>query len=84
MKPREIHVHIEELVLHGFPNGSRHLVGSGIESRLSALLSEHGVPTSWQASTERINGGTVYSHSPTHPALAGEQIARAVHGAPSP
>ena len=45
MKPREIDVHIEELVLHGFKPASRWQIAEALEQELRGLLTANGVPS---------------------------------------
>ncbi|MEA3207803.1 MAG: hypothetical protein QOE70_860 [Chthoniobacter sp.] len=79
MKPREIEVHIEELVLHGFPPGTRWEVAEAVASELRGVLTERGIPPAWQSSPERIEAGAIQAGPQTRPAATGRQIARAVH-----
>lgn len=44
MKPN-IEFDIEELILHGFPPGDRHLIGDAMQNELARLLVERGVPS---------------------------------------
>ena len=77
MKPREIDVHIEELVLHGFPRSARWQIADAIESELREQLAKDGVPAAWQSSPRQLDGGSIKSS--TH-AKIGTKIARAIHG----
>ena len=78
MNPREIEVHIEELVLHGFPAGSRWDIADALEQKLRTLVAEGGLPRAWQSNPERIVAGTIQSGA-QKPAFTGEQIGRAVY-----
>jgi hypothetical protein len=80
MNPREIDVHIEELVLHGFDPVTRWNVADALENELRGLLVKQGIPPAWQASPERIEAGPMGATRLTKPAAAGKQIARAVYG----
>jgi len=55
--PREIEVHIEELVLHGFDPNARWRIGDALETELRALLAESGFPPAWLLSPQRIDAG---------------------------
>ena len=79
MNPREIEVHIEELILHGFAPGTRWEVADALQSELRGLFAERGLPTGWHASPERIEAGAIHAGAKTKPASTGEQIARAVY-----
>ncbi|MEO8353231.1 MAG: hypothetical protein ABI680_15995 [Chthoniobacteraceae bacterium] len=52
--PREIDVHIEELVLHGFDPHSRWSVADALENQLRGLLAERGLPAAWLTNPERL------------------------------
>ena len=80
MKPREIEVHIEELVLHGFDLRSRWSVGDAFESELRGLLAKKGIPEAWLSSPDRIDARTISATTVTKPAVTGAQIAGAVYG----
>lgn len=84
MKPREIEVHIEELVLHGIAPESRHRIAEALQSELSTLLAERGIPAPWRANPERVEARTSKVGPQTKPVSTGEQIARAVHGGAMP
>lgn len=80
MNPRQIEVHIEELVLHGFDPSMRRRIGDAVESELRGLLTERGLPAVWERSAETIEADGIDSVVLTKPGAAGEQIARAVYG----
>ena len=75
-KPREIEVHIEELILHGFDPRSRWKIGDAVEHELRRLLSERGLPATWRTNPEQLRAGRV---GLTSPGKTGAQIARAIH-----
>ena len=79
MNPREIEVHIEELVLYGFESAARWSIGDAVESELRGLLAEKGVPVSWLANPERIEAGAIRANSVTRPTATGAQIAEAIY-----
>ncbi|HEY2800175.1 MAG TPA: hypothetical protein VGI85_06250 [Chthoniobacterales bacterium] len=76
MNPREIEVHIEELVLHGFDPRSRWAIGDALQNELRGLLSAQGLPAAWQKSRAKLDAGSVRL---TNPGTAGKQIASAVY-----
>jgi len=44
MKPQpDIHLHIEELVLHGFAPGDRHQISEAMQQELTRLISEKNI-----------------------------------------
>jgi hypothetical protein len=77
MKPREIDVHVEELVLHGFEPANRWLIADALEQELRGLLTAKGVPSQWLSSPERMEGGRITYASLTKPERAGIEIAGA-------
>jgi hypothetical protein len=76
MNPREVEVHIEELVLHGFAADARWSIADGLQSELRGLLAERGVPAAWQTSPERIDAGSIRL---TNPGSTGKAVAAAIH-----
>ena len=79
MSVREIEVHIEELVLHGFAPGARWSVADALEARLHGLLAERGLPASWLANPERLSAGPMSASGLTRSATAGRGIAEAIY-----
>src|SRR5262249_847529 len=79
MKPHEIEVHIEELILHGFQPAHRWQVGDALQQELHGLLAERGLPSLWLSSPQRIGAGTISSAGLTRPAQVGADIAGAVY-----
>ena len=77
MNPREIEVHIEELVLQGFPRSARWQIADAIESELREQLAKDGIPAAWQSSPRQLDASSVESN--THAGL-GAKLARAIHG----
>ena len=77
MNPCEIEVHIEELVLHGFPRAAQWQIADAIENELRARLTKDGIPVAWQSSPRQLDAGSVKSN--THAGL-GAKVARAIHG----
>ena len=79
MNPREIEVHIEELVLHGFAASARWQIGDALESELRGLLAAQGLPRAWLSNPERIQTAAIQSARLTKPASAGFEIAAAAY-----
>jgi hypothetical protein len=77
-----IHLHIEELVLHGFPSGDRHRIGEALERELARLFTEDRMPPALTKSAEinRLNGGSFQTTGTARPEATGTQVARAVFG----
>ena len=79
MSPREIEVHIEELVLHGFKPSSQWDICDALQTQLHALLAERGLPAAWEAGPERIDAGVAHAHILSRPSVIGTEIASAVY-----
>jgi hypothetical protein len=79
MSPREIDVHIEELVLSGFAPNARWQIGDALEHELRGLLTAEGIPLAWLSSSQRIDAGAISITSLTKPAQAGADIAGAIY-----
>jgi hypothetical protein len=83
MKP-DVDLHVERLVLDGLSldadAGQR--LRAVMETELSRLLTEHGLPGSLQAGAEiaSLNAGRVSLGSSARPESAGTDIAKAVYG----
>jgi hypothetical protein len=77
-----IHLHIEELVLHGFPSGDRLRIGDAMQRELTRLFTEEGPPPALakSAAIDRVNGGTFQMTATPKPESTGAQVARAVFG----
>jgi hypothetical protein len=85
-RPRQqsIELHIEELVLHGFPHGDRYAIAEAVASEIGQLLmnqSAGGVPTAFTKNSEqeRVDAG-VFNAAPGWSSKSlGGQIAQTVH-----
>ena len=82
MKPKNIELNIEELVLHGFSPGDRHRIGEAVEQELTRLLADRGVPQSLAQGGEvaSVDGGAIEVASGARAQVVGAQVARAVYG----
>lgn len=81
MRPREIRVRIEELVLEGFSPADRLRIGAAVERELGHLIAEHGLPAGAAASVARdvVDGGSFAREPLATPSSVGAQVARAVY-----
>jgi hypothetical protein len=81
MKPRSIELHIEELVLDGFPPADRYRIAEAIEGELARLLTEQGFPGQMQSGDiNRLDGGTFDIAQGERADAIGSQIAQHIHG----
>ncbi len=79
---RAIELHIEELTLHGFAPGDRHLVADAMKQELIRLLSEQGLPspTLQDEQFATLDGGDLNVGAGMKPKGVGTQVAGAVFG----
>ena len=76
-----VELHIEELVLHGFPSGDRHRIGEALQRELTRLFTEESTPSlAKSAEIDRLNGGSFQTTGTARPEATGVQVARAVFG----
>jgi hypothetical protein len=77
-----IDLHIEELVLHGFPAEDRYRIGSAVEAELARMFVEGGVPPSVTQGNDMIDldGGSFEMEPGSKAERVGGQIAKAVYG----
>lgn len=82
MKAANVELHIEELLLQGFPPAARHRIGVALARELTRLLTEEGVPASLAAGGDspRLNAEPFQFAHDAQPDAVGVQIARAVYG----
>ena len=77
-----VRLHIDELVLHGFPAGSRYAIGDATQRELTRLLTERGVPQrmSEPCETARVDAGSFQVGQGARPNVIGALVAKAVYG----
>lgn len=82
MKPVNVELHIEELVLRGFAPGDRRLIGEAVERELARLFGDQGVPPSLpqDATVRHLDAGAFDVRPGFGTEAIGAQVARAVHG----
>jgi len=82
MRPTNLELNIEELVLHGFPPGDHHRIGEAVERELARLFAERGVSPSWDQSRNlaHLDGGTFEAKPALRAEAIGTRVARSVYG----
>lgn len=77
-----IELNIDDLVLHGFAQSDRYLIGAAIERELTRLFAERGAPSLLAESGDfsRLEGGAFEATPGAKPAAIGAQVAQAVYG----
>ena len=78
MKPREIEMHIEEFVLHGFPTSERYCVADAMQTELARLLTEEGLFITKDRAREQLDAGTIRLNLNANRQATGTQIGRAI------
>jgi hypothetical protein len=81
MKPFNLEMHIEELVLEGFALGDRHRIGDAVQQELTRLFTERPAPASLDKTIEvvRVDGGAFRVASGSKPETIGAQVAQTVY-----
>ena len=82
MKPENLELHIEELVLRGFAPGERYRIGEAVKRELARLFDEQGVPPSLAqgSEVERLDGGAFEVSRGSRSEAVGVQVAQAIYG----
>jgi hypothetical protein len=82
MKPSDIELHIDELVLHGFSPSDGYRIRDAVERELTRLFGEQGRPTgiAHDITTDRVDAGSFKAVSGARAQGIGAQIAQAVYG----
>jgi hypothetical protein len=81
MKPANIALHIEELVLHGFAPGDRYRIAAAVERELQRLFAEQGVPPfcTGDIDSARMDAGAFNIASGSTAEACGAQVAQALY-----
>ena len=79
--PPMLELHIEELVLHGFPVSQHRSIGDAVQKELTRLIEEQGMPslTTRPVSLERLNAGSFKTAKQATAPVIGRQLARQIH-----
>jgi hypothetical protein len=81
LKPMNVELHIEELVLHGFAPGDRYRIAEAVERELQRLLAEQGAPALFSGSVDltRIDAGAFNMMQDANSEMIGAQVAQAIY-----
>ena len=76
-----LELHIDELVLHGFPRAERFAIGDALEHALARHFAEQGVPGALtrELSIDRLDIGTFAVPAPAQPGQTGQRMAHALY-----
>jgi hypothetical protein len=82
VKPGNVELRIDELVLHGFEPAYHHRIGEALERELGRLFVEEGVPPSLarEGGIDRVDGGAFEAGPDLGAEAIGALVARAVYG----
>lgn len=77
-----VELHIEELVLRGFPASDRHRIGDAFERELTRLFTEQGAPPAIRqgGGLLRLDGGAFEVKPGSDANTIGAQLATAIYG----
>ena len=77
-----VRLHIDELVLDGFPPVDRYRIAAAVEAELARLLADQGVPSGLEkgGTIDRLDAGSFGLASDARPDRIGVQVAQAVYG----
>ena len=77
-----VELHIEELVLQGFPPDYRHRIGDAVEQELSRLFTERGLPPSLSRGGDipHLDAGAFEMNTELRAHEVGARVARALYG----
>lgn len=80
MRPANIELHIEDLVLHGLAAGDRYRLGEAVERELARLIAEQGVSPAFTQNVEgsRIDAGAFTVAANSSIVAVGAQVAQAI------
>ena len=81
MKPVNVELHVEELVLQGFAPGDHDRIGAAVERELTRLLAGQSVPGWLTGGGEvaRLNAGAFEMRPDSSAEATGSQVAQAVY-----
>lgn len=79
-RPQAVHLHIDELVLHGFAPQDRRGIVEALTRELTSAIGRDGI-SPWPAPStlRQADGGEFMLTSARRATLAGEGIAHAIH-----
>jgi len=82
VNPHSLEIHIEEIVLCGFPPIDRYRLGEAVELELGRLFGQEGAPPSLGVSREigRLDCGSFEVPDGSTPEETGTRVARALFG----
>lgn len=82
MNDSDIELHIEELILHGFAPGDGRRIKAVVETELTRLFAEQGVPSSLRQAGDvtRLDCGSFEVAPDASAVTIGTQVAKSLYG----
>lgn len=82
MRPKNIELYIEELVLDGFEQVDKRRIAEAVECELKDLFTERGIPRSLAdgGKINHLDGGDFQLAPDSRPETIGTRVAQAVYG----
>jgi hypothetical protein len=79
--PSAVELHIEELVLHGFPAADRFGIADAVQQELARLVAEQGMPSvmAHPVNVDRLDAGAIQVAAGARPRIIGTQLAEKLH-----
>lgn len=79
---RAVELHIDELVLNGFAPADRYRIGAAVQSELTRLITELGVPSAiaHEGEMAQLDGGTLQIEPGSRAEMIGVHLAQAIYG----
>ncbi len=75
-----VRLHIDELVLYGFPSADRHRIADSVQREFTRLLRGQPLPSlQSNLDLEQLAGAPIVVQAGSRPELVGTQIAAALH-----
>ena len=81
MRPNNVELQIQELVLHGFSAADRHQISDAIRTELARQLAQHGVPKllTRDGRIRQLDAGAVNVALGSRADTVGKQVAQSVY-----
>lgn len=81
MQNKNIELHIEQLILHGFLASDRHRIAGAVERELTNLLTDKGIspPMSKDFNAVSLDGGTIEISQNSPAEKVGSQVAHSIY-----
>lgn len=81
LNPKQVEIYIDELVLHGFSAHDRRYIGVAVQTELTRLFTEQGIPSSFSSAGKIpvLNAGTFDLQPAAKAETVGNNIANSIY-----